>query len=109
MDCVESFSPLADKATIATHKHYALGWRVSKAMQEIPFSYIHHGGVSKGSMAWLAVIPKQHMAVALAINTQILPFSRWSAVFSNLAEIFQDTRPPGHAWSQADFGCREKT
>lgn len=71
-------------------QNYALNWRVSEATEDIPFIYIHHGGVSKGSMAWLAVIPEKRMAVALTINTNVWPFSRWSGVFSELVEIFAD-------------------
>jgi hypothetical protein len=53
--------------------------------------YIHHGGVSKGAMAWLAVIPEQRMAVALAINTRVWPFARWSGVFFDLVQLFGDS------------------
>jgi CubicO group peptidase (beta-lactamase class C family) len=70
---------------------YALNWRVSEATERIPFRYIHHGGVSKGSMAWLAVIPEKRMAVALTINTRVRPFSRWSSVFSELVHAFDDS------------------
>lgn len=72
-------------------QNYALNWRVSKATEDIPFTYIHHGGVSKGSMAWLVVIPDRRMAVALAINTRVWPFARWSGVFSELVQIFADS------------------
>lgn len=72
-------------------QNYALSWRVSEATEGVPFTYMHHGGVSKGSMAWLAVIPEQRMAVALAINTRVVPFARWSGVFSELVQIFADS------------------
>jgi CubicO group peptidase (beta-lactamase class C family) len=72
-------------------QNYALNWRVSKATEDIPFTYIHHGGVSKGAMALLAVIPEQRMAVALAINTRVWPFARWSGVFSDLVQLFGDS------------------
>ena len=76
-------------------QNYALNWRVSEAMEDIPFTYMHHGGVSKGSMAWLAVIPEKRMAVALTINTNVWPFSRWSGVFSDLVQLFADSNSVG--------------
>jgi CubicO group peptidase (beta-lactamase class C family) len=72
-------------------QNYALNWRVSEATEDIPYTYMHHGGVSKGSMAWLAVIPEERMAVAFAINTRVWPFSRWSGVFTELVQIFADS------------------
>jgi CubicO group peptidase (beta-lactamase class C family) len=74
-------------------QNYALNWRVSEATDGIPFTYMHHGGVSKGSMAWLAVIPEKRMAVALTINTNVWPFPRWSGVFSDLVQLFADSTP----------------
>ena len=72
-------------------QNYALNWRVSEATPEIPFRYIHHGGVSKGSMSWLAVIPSRRMAVALAINTRVWPFWRWAEVFTELVDAFDES------------------
>jgi len=76
-------------------QNYALNWRVSEATENIPFTYMHHGGVSKGSMAWLAVIPEKRMAVALTINTNVWPFSRWSVVFTDLIQTFGDSTSVG--------------
>ena len=72
-------------------QNYALNWRVSEATESVPYTYMHHGGVSKGSMAWLAVIPEKRMAIALTINTRVWPFSRWSGVFTDLVQIFDDS------------------
>lgn len=77
-------------------QNYALNWRVSEETEGIPFTYMHHGGVSKGSMAWLAVIPEKRMAVALTINTRVLPFHRWSGIFSDLVQTFADSTSVGH-------------
>ena len=46
----------------------------------------NHGGVSKGSMAWLVVIPEERMAIALAINTRVLPFGDWAEIQGDLAK-----------------------
>jgi CubicO group peptidase (beta-lactamase class C family) len=72
-------------------QNYALNWRFSPATADIPFDYMHHGGVSKGAMAWLAIIPEYNMAIALTINTRVWPFSRWSGVFTNLVQTFADS------------------
>jgi len=79
---------LADGAV--NEQNYALNWRVSEATEGIPFRYIHHGGVSKGSMSWLAVIPEKRMAVALTINTRVWPFPRWLTIFPELVDTFDD-------------------
>jgi len=72
-------------------QNYALNWRFSEATENIPFRYMHHGGVSKGSMSWLAVIPEKSMAVALTINTRVSPFPRWLTVFPELIHAFDDS------------------
>lgn len=76
-------------------QNYALSWRFSPATKGIPFDYMHHGGVSKGSMAWLAVVPEHDMAIALTINTLVWPFNRWSGVFSDLVQNFADSTSVG--------------
>ncbi|NBC26488.1 MAG: serine hydrolase [Bacteroidetes bacterium] len=81
--------PLADGSV--NEQNYALNWRVSEATDEVPYTYMHHGGVSKGSMALLAVIPEKCMSIALAINTRVWPFSRWAGVFTELVRVFDDS------------------
>lgn len=76
-------------------QNYALNWRVSEGSEGFPYTYMHHGGVSKGSMAWLAVLPERRMAVALTINTRVLPFSSWAGVFSTFVRIFADSSSAG--------------
>lgn len=89
------WTPQALTDGTVNEQNYALNWRVSEATEGIPFTYMHHGGVSKGSMAWLAVIPEKRMAVALTINSNVWPFSRWSGVFSDLVQLFADSSSLG--------------
>jgi serine beta-lactamase-like protein LACTB len=62
---------------------YALTWRWNAGHR-----YAHHGGVSKGSMAWLAVYPEQSLVIALTMNTTLPQFSDFSSVQGRLVELF---------------------
>jgi len=62
---------------------YALTWRWNAVHQ-----YAHHGGVSKGAMAWLAVYPEQSLAIALSTNTTLPLFSEFSSVQDDLVRLF---------------------
>lgn len=62
---------------------YALTWRWNAAER-----YAHHGGVSKGSMAWLAVYPEQSLVVALTMNTTLPQFSDFASVQGPLVALF---------------------
>jgi serine beta-lactamase-like protein LACTB len=66
---------------------YALTWRWNSTD-----GYAHHGGVSKGSMAWLAVYPEQLLAVALTMNTTISRFADFSSLQSDLVSVFSAAR-----------------
>lgn len=64
---------------------YALTWRWNEAGQ-----YAHHGGVSKGAMAWLAVYPEQSLVIALSTNTTLAGFAQFSQVQTALVALFAD-------------------
>lgn len=68
---------------------YALTWRWNDASK-----YAHHGGVSKGSMAWLAVYPGQSLVIALSINTKLADFARFSQVQTALVALFAGEQRP---------------
>ena len=68
---------------------YALTWRWNEANK-----YAHHGGVSKGSMAWLAVYPEQSLVIALSINTTLAEFARFSQVQTPLVALFAEEQRP---------------
>lgn len=71
-------------------QRYALNWRFNAVLccPKIPLANANHGGVSKGAMAWLVVIPEKHMAIAMAINTRVLPFFKWAGVQTDLVAAF---------------------
>lgn len=67
---------------------YGLNWR-----WDADQSYAHHGGVSKGAMAWLAVYPvrpgrPQSLAIAMTINTTLVPFSDFASLHLELLKLF---------------------
>jgi CubicO group peptidase (beta-lactamase class C family) len=62
---------------------YALTWRWNETG-----GYAHHGGVSKGSMAWLAVYPDHALVIAMATNTKLAEFSDFAALHFPLVELF---------------------
>lgn len=75
---------------------YAISWRFSDELwwaENTPLANANHGGVSKGSMAWLVVIPEKRMAVAMSINTRILPFGAWAKVQNELIAAFSEAAP----------------
>lgn len=81
---------LADGAV--NEQGYALGWRRSEGVPGLgdALTYVHHGGVSKGSMSWLVVIPGEDMAISMMINGLHWPFSDWSGAYADLARIFAE-------------------
>ncbi|WP_375203261.1 serine hydrolase domain-containing protein [Hyphococcus sp.] len=72
---------------------YAMNWRFADEMwwtDDMPYANANHGGVSKGSQAWLIVIPEKRMTIAFAINTRTDPFSDFGRVHAPLAAAFLD-------------------
>ncbi|MFC2952935.1 serine hydrolase domain-containing protein [Marinicaulis aureus] len=70
---------------------YAMNWRFADELwwtEGMPYANANHGGVSKGSQAWLIVIPEKRMTIALAINTRTDPFSDFGRVHAPLAAAF---------------------
>lgn len=73
---------------------YALNWRWADRLGwaeegEMLYGNANHGGVSKGAMAWLVVVPELDLALAMAINTRVWPFGNWAAVQTDLIEVFR--------------------
>ncbi|MEZ5490439.1 MAG: serine hydrolase domain-containing protein [Gammaproteobacteria bacterium] len=66
---------------------YALTWRWRE-----DGSYAHHGGVSKGSMAWLAVYPEQSLVIAMAMNTTLPEFTDFSSLQTDLLALFSQDK-----------------
>lgn len=66
---------------------YALTWRWREED-----SYAHHGGVSKGSMAWLAVYPEQSLVIAMTMNTTLPEFTDFSSLQTDLLALFSQAK-----------------
>ncbi|MEX2334892.1 MAG: serine hydrolase domain-containing protein, partial [Pseudohongiella sp.] len=62
---------------------YALTWRWRGTG-----NYAHHGGVSKGAMAWLAVHPAHSLVIALTTNARLAEFSDFASVQDSLVTLF---------------------
>jgi CubicO group peptidase (beta-lactamase class C family) len=68
---------------------YGLNWRVREAVgEQLPLFNANHGGVGKGSMSWLLVIPEEKLALSMMINTRIDPFSDWISIQEELISLF---------------------
>jgi CubicO group peptidase (beta-lactamase class C family) len=67
---------------------YGLNWRVRESVGGLPLFNANHGGVGKGSMSWLIVIPQQKLALSMMINTRIDPFSEWITIQEELISLF---------------------
>jgi hypothetical protein len=48
----------------------------------------HHGGVSKGSMSLLTLLPENDLVIALNINAHADEFGDFSRVGSDIAQAF---------------------
>ncbi|XOV89924.1 MAG: serine hydrolase domain-containing protein [Pseudomonadota bacterium] len=67
---------------------YALNWRVREDLAEGDGLFnANHGGVGKGAMSWLVVLPEQRIALSMMINTRIYPFSKWISIQDRIVEI----------------------
>lgn len=77
---------------------YALGWR--RKSWDIPgvgpVVHLNHGGVSKGSQAWLMVAPEHGASVALATNARTAAFFDFADVYVDVLAAFLpvETGPP---------------
>jgi CubicO group peptidase (beta-lactamase class C family) len=76
-------------------QHYAIGWRV----RESDFGgglgklfYVTHGGVSRGALSSLMVIPEYNMAIAVNINSKAEYARTFGKVAFDLARIFLEQR-----------------
>lgn len=72
---------------------YAIGWRSDENLwwtgsAELQYFHANHGGVSKGSSAFLIIIPEKRMSIALTMNTNVTPFSRWANIYLPLMDAF---------------------
>ena len=74
-------------------QYYALGWRSDRFPIEEGGEdvwQVHHGGVSKGSMAWLVVYPEYETVVAMTINARANEFSDFAQPAHDLFRLFSE-------------------
>ncbi|MGJ3231045.1 MAG: serine hydrolase domain-containing protein [Oceanicaulis sp.] len=88
-------------------QNYAVGWRSDRVTTrfgaDAPVRMVHHGGVSRGAMSWLALYPDLGIAVAVNINAETLEFSDFASVEPEILRLFAeaagrtppDAAPPG--------------
>lgn len=74
-------------------QNYAMGWRVDRVSSRFgdtrePVLIIHHGGVGKGAMSWLAHYPELRIAVAVNINTRTPEFGDFARVEADILRSF---------------------
>ena len=72
--------------------NYALGWRVNKAYNENKFNdkiwIVHHGGVSKGSMNLLMLMPEYDFVIDASINARAESFGAFWGEVMQIASFF---------------------
>ena len=73
-------------------QNYALGWRVGASTLIFADGHgvqiAHHGGVSKGSMSLLILLPEDDLVIALNINALADEFGDFSRVWPDIAQAF---------------------
>ncbi|NJM33770.1 MAG: beta-lactamase family protein [Rhodomicrobium sp.] len=70
---------------------YAVGWRSQLAYAEWlqkDVWIVHHGGISKGAMSWLAIYPELDIVIALNMNARAESFRDFNSLSVKLAELF---------------------
>jgi len=76
-------------------QNYAMGWRADRVTSRFgedrePVRIIHHGGVSRGAMSWLALYPELGISVAVNINTNTPEFSDFARVETGILRRFAE-------------------
>jgi CubicO group peptidase (beta-lactamase class C family) len=75
-------------------QNYAVGWRsdlvTTRFGENAPVRMVHHGGVSRGAMSWLALYPDLGIAVAVNINATTPEFSDFASVESEILRLFAE-------------------
>lgn len=76
-------------------QYYAIGWRSDRFPLEEggpEVWQVHHGGVSKGSNAWLIVYPDYELVVAVVANARAEDFSHFAGPAHELFRIFSEEK-----------------
>ena len=76
-------------------QNYAMGWRADRVTSRFgddrePVRIIHHGGVSRGAMSWLALYPELGISVAVNINTNTPEFGDFARAEPDIFRLFAE-------------------
>lgn len=87
------WTPMRLESGAVNEQNYAMGWRADRVTSRFgedrePVRLIHHGGVSRGAMSWLALYPEMGIAVAVNINTNTPEFTDFARVEADIIRIF---------------------
>ena len=73
-------------------QNYAIGWRNDQSTTRfgpaVAVRLLHHGGVSRGAMSWLALYPDLGIAVAVNINAETPDFADFASVEPQIMGLF---------------------
>ncbi|MBL4617349.1 MAG: beta-lactamase family protein [Robiginitomaculum sp.] len=69
---------------------YAIGWRrKSRTIKGVgSLTHLNHGGISKGSQAWLMIVPEYGISVAISTNRRTDVFFDFADIYENFLEEF---------------------
>lgn len=89
------WTPMRLESGTVNEQNYAMGWRADRVTSRFgedrePVRIIHHGGVSRGAMSWLALYPELGIAVAVNINTNTPEFSDFARVEAGILRTFAE-------------------
>ncbi|HKK94336.1 MAG TPA: serine hydrolase domain-containing protein [Longimicrobiales bacterium] len=103
------WTPVQLESGTVNEENYALGWRVDRVSTRFgedraPVRIVHHGGVSRGAMSWLALYPDLGIAVAVNINTNTPEFADFARVEADILRTFADAT--GRVPSLVEAGAR---
>lgn len=89
------WTPVRLTSGTVNEQNYAMGWRVDRVSTRFgedraPVRVVHHGGVSRGAMSWLALYPELHIAVAVNINTNTPEFTNFARVEADILRAFAE-------------------
>jgi len=86
------WTPMRLNSGEVNEQNYAIGWRADLSVRRFgtaaPVRLLHHGGVSRGAMSWLALYPDLGIAVAVNINAQTPQFEDFAAVEQDILRLF---------------------
>ena len=76
-------------------QNYAMGWRADRVTSRFgderePVRIIHHGGVSRGAMSWLALYPELGISVSVNINTNTSEFGDFARAEPDIFRLFAE-------------------